>query len=50
MVGGEDVLLRPYHFLQYASGHIFKDDVNGFSSSSYCCFMELVHNKTSANA
>jgi hypothetical protein len=50
MGGGEDVLLSPYHFLQQASGHIFKDDVYGFSFSSYFCFMEIVHNKTSANA
>jgi hypothetical protein len=32
----------PYPFLQQASGRIFKkDDVNGFSSISDICFMEV---------
>ncbi len=30
---------HPHPFLQQASGQVFKDDVNGFSSTSDICFM-----------
>ncbi len=30
---------REFCTLQKSSGHIFKDDVNGFSSSSDICFI-----------
>ncbi len=34
-----EALLRPHPFLRQASGQIFKDDVNAFSSISDFCFM-----------
>jgi hypothetical protein len=34
---------RPHPFLQQASGQIFKDDVNGFSSTSHMCFIVSMH-------
>ncbi len=39
--GGGRFSSRPRPFLRQASGHIFKDDVNGFSSTSAICFMLL---------
>ncbi len=32
---------RPHPFLQQASGQIFKDDIDGFSSISDICFMVI---------
>jgi hypothetical protein len=40
-LSGGNVLLRPPHFfLQQASGQTFKDDVNGFSSTSFIYFLQ----------
>ncbi len=33
----------PYQLLQQSSGQIFKDDVNGFSSTSDICFSGITY-------
>jgi hypothetical protein len=33
--------VHPLPFLQQAFEHLYKDDVNGFSSTSDICFMDL---------
>jgi hypothetical protein len=33
--------LSPHPFLQQASGQMYKDDVNGFSSQMDICFMDI---------
>jgi hypothetical protein len=38
-VRGKAFLHPPHPFLQQASGEIFEDDVNGFSSTADICFM-----------
>ncbi len=39
---GERYFVRPRPFLQQASGYIFNDDVNGFSSISDICLIHLI--------
>jgi hypothetical protein len=41
IVRGKVILRPPHSVLQQASGQIFKDDVNGFSSYSTICFMTV---------
>jgi hypothetical protein len=38
-MGGGVNSAHPHPFLQQASGQIFKDDVYGFPSTSYICFL-----------
>ncbi len=37
--GGRSYFARPHPFIQQVSGHIFKDDMNRFSSTSDICFL-----------
>jgi hypothetical protein len=51
MGGGGGVLLCPPHtYVQQTFVHIFKDDMNGFSSIPDICFMELRNPGQSADA